>query len=113
LVSLADYRPCYIAIDCTLCHSHHLHWLAFMINGTIDFLPAWDYQHPPRRLSTPFLMLITSSLFVDCYFFASFCLGPSLSTIPHSPLHTSLFEGCLLSWNSNLDINILAYYYAV
>jgi hypothetical protein len=58
-------------------------------------------------------MLITNSLFVDCFFFALFCLGPSLSTIPHSLLHTLLSEGRLLSWYSNLDINILAYYYAV
>ncbi len=97
LVVLA-FANSYIAIDCILCHSHHLHQLAFMINGSIDFLPAWDYQHPPRRLSTPFLMLITNSLFVDCFFFALFFLGPSLSTIPHSPLHTLLSEGRLLSW---------------
>ncbi len=108
-----DYRPCCIAIDRTLCHLHHLHWLAFMINGSIDFLPAVDYQHPPRRLSSPFLMLITNSLFVDCDFFASFCLGPSLRTIPYSPLYTLLSKGCLLSGYCNSDINILAYYYAV
>ncbi len=113
LVSLADYRPCYIANDRTLCHLHPLHRLEFMINGCIDFLPVWDYQHPSRRLLTPFSMLIANSLFVDCYFFALFCLGPSLNTIPHSPLHTLLSEGRLLSWYSNLDINILAYYYAV
>ncbi len=65
LVSLSDYRPCYIAIDHTLCHLHHLHQLAFMINGSIGFLPAWDYPHPPRRMSTPFLMLLqTVSLLI-------------------------------------------------
>jgi len=57
-------------------------------------------------------MLITNSLFVDCYFFASFCLGPSICTFPQSPLHTLLSEGRLLSWYINLDVDTLAYYYA-
>ncbi len=87
-------------------HDHWVHWFS-------PILPAGDYQHPPRRLSTPFLMLVANSLFVDCSLFALFCLGPSLSTIPHSPLHTLLSEGRLLSGYCNLDINILAYYYAV
>ena len=55
---------------------------------SIDFLPVWDYPHPSGRLSIPFSMLIANNLFADCYFIASFWLGPSLCTIPHSPLHT-------------------------
>ena len=62
--------------------------------------------------STQFSMLIANSLFVDCYFFASFCLGPSICTFPQSPLHTLLSEGRLLSWYINLDVDTLAYYYA-
>ena len=46
----------------------------------------WHPNHSLQRLSTQFLMLITNSLLVDCYFFALFCLGPSLCTIPQIPI---------------------------
>ncbi len=76
-------------------------------------IPVWDYPHPSQRLSTPFLMLIANSLFVGCYFIALFWLGPSMCTIPHSPLHTLLSKGRLLSWYITLDIHIMVYNSAV
>jgi hypothetical protein len=67
LVSLEDYWPCYIAIDCTLCHLHYFHWLVFMVINSVHwFSPSVKLlaPHAQRRLSRPFWMLITNSLFV-------------------------------------------------
>ena len=64
LVSLADYWPCYITSDRTLCHSHHLHWLAFTIHSVSQFSPS-------VRLSAPTKKIVHTTL--DADFKQSFC----------------------------------------
>ncbi len=62
--------------------------------------------HAPKKIVHIILDADYKQSLCNCYFFASFCLGPSLCTIPQSALHTLVSEGHLFSWYSILEIHI-------
>ncbi len=104
LGSMSHYcGSCYIAIDCTFCHTLALCASTIIQDQRCPLIsPRGDYWHPPMHSNNcpHHSRCCYAQTFVAVAPFASYCMRQSMCITPQFSLHRLLSEGRLLSWYS-------------